>query len=79
MLSELTGKHKTDSGLDLSGRKGCLLVVGSKLSSLGSDTLEDIVDEGVHNGHSLFGDTGVRVYLLEDLVDVRRVRFYTLL
>ncbi len=79
MLSKLTRKHKTDSGLDLSGGKSCLLVVGSELSSFGCDTLEDIVDEGVHDGHTLLGDTGIRVYLLEDLVDVRRVGFYSLL
>ena len=79
VLSKLTGKHETDSGLDLPGGKSCLLVVGSKLSCLGSNTLEDIVDEGVHDGHSLLGDTGIGVDLLEDLVDIRRVGFYTLL
>ena len=30
------------------------------------DTLEDIVDERVENGHCLVGDTSVRVDLLED-------------
>ena len=79
MLCKLTRKHETNSSLDLSGRKGCLLVVGSKLSCLGCDTLEDIVDEGIHDGHSLLGDSGIGVDLLEDLVDVRRVGFYTLL
>lgn len=28
------------------------------------------VNEGVHDGHGLGGDTGIRVHLFEDLVDV---------
>ena len=79
VLGEFTRKHETNSSLDLSGRESSLLVVSGKLSSLSGDTLEDIVDEGVHDGHTLLGDTGIRVDLLEDLVDVRRVGFGTLL
>ena len=65
--------------MDLTGRKSCLLVVGGELSSLSGDALEDIVDEGVHNGHSLLGDSRIRVNLLEDLVDVGGVGFDALL
>jgi tetrahydromethanopterin S-methyltransferase subunit A len=32
---------------------------------LSGDPFKDIVDEGVKDGHSLVGDTGVRVYLLQ--------------
>ena len=64
MLGKLTGKHQTDRSLDLSGRKGSLLVISGKLSSLSCDTLEDIVEEGVHDGHSLFRDSSIRVDLL---------------
>ena len=53
-------------GPDLSGRDGGLLVVSSELRGLGCDTLEDIVDEGVQDGHGTVGDTGVWVDLLED-------------
>jgi hypothetical protein len=53
-------------GLDLSGRDGGLLVVGSKLGGLSGNALEDVVDEGVQDGHGTVGDTGVRVDLLED-------------
>lgn len=42
VLGKLAGKDEADRGLDLAGRDGGLLVVGSKLGSLGSDTLEDI-------------------------------------
>lgn len=53
-------------GLDLSGRDGGLLVVGSKLGGLSGNALEDVVDERVQDGHGTVGDTGVRVDLLED-------------
>ncbi len=33
--------------------------------SFGRDALEDIVDEGVEDGHRLVRDTGVGVHLLE--------------
>ena len=79
MLGKLTREHQTDSSLNLSGRKSCLLVVCGKLSSLGGDTLEDVVDERVHDGHSLLGNTRIRVDLLEYSVDVGRVRFDALL
>jgi hypothetical protein len=79
VLGKLTGKHETDSRLDLTGRKGGLLVVGGKLSSLSGDALEDIIDEGVHDGHTLLTDTGVGVDLLEDFVDVGGIGFDALL
>jgi hypothetical protein len=79
VLGKLTRKHEANGGLDFSGRKGRLLVVGGELSGLSGDALEDIVDEGVHDGHSLLGDTCVGVDLLEDLVDVGGVRFDSLL
>ena len=79
MLCEFTRKHEPDRSLNLAGGKCRLLVVSGKFSSLGSDSLEDIVDEGVHNGHTLLANTGIWVDLLKDLVDVGAVRFGTLL
>jgi hypothetical protein len=79
VLGEFTGKHETDGGLDFTTAERCLLVVCGELTSFGSNTLKNIVDEGVHNGHALLGDTCVRVNLLQDLVDVRTVCFRTLL
>ena len=40
---------------------------------LGSDTLEDVVHERVHDAHGLAGDASVRVDLLQHLVDVDRI------
>lgn len=42
MLGKLTGEDEADRGLNLSGRDGGLLVVGGKLGSLRSDTLENV-------------------------------------
>ena len=79
VLGKLTGEHKADSSLDLPGGEGSLLVVGGKLSGLAGDALEDVVDEGVHDGHALLGDAGIRVDLLKDLVDVGAVALGALL
>ena len=73
VLGKLSGKHEANGGLDLAGGEGGLLVVLGKLAGLGTDALEDVVDEGVHDGHALLGDSCVGVNLLQHLVDVRRV------
>jgi hypothetical protein len=79
MLGQFSGKHQSDSSLDFSGRKCGLLVVGSEFASFGGDTFKDIINEGVHDRHTLLGDTGIRMDLFQYLEDVRRVRFDTLL
>ena len=79
VLGEFTGKHQTDGGLDFPRGKGRLLVVGGELSCFGGDPFEDIVDEGVHDGHALLGDTRIGVDLFQHFVNVRRVRFDALL
>ena len=70
VLGELSWEDELDSRLDLLGGEGVLLVVSDELSGLGGDLLEDIVDEGVHDGHGSLGDTGLWVNLLEDSVDI---------
>jgi hypothetical protein len=73
MFGQLTRKHQTNRGLDLSGGEGRLLVVASKTRGLRSDSLENIVDKGVHDGHPSLRDASVWVNLFEDLVDVAGV------
>jgi len=68
--SEFPGEDKLDSALDLSGRKSSSLVESNELGSLSSDSVEGIMDEGVHDVHGFLGDTDVWVYLLQHLVDV---------
>ena len=70
VLGELTGEEEADGGLDLAGGEGVLLVVSHEAGGLGGNLLEDVVDEGVHDGHGSLGDTGLGVHLLEDTVDV---------
>ena len=43
--------------------------------SLSSDSLKDVVDKAVHDGHGFAGDTGVWVHLFQDFVDVDAVGF----
>ncbi len=64
--------------MDFSGGQGGFLVVTRKSGGFKSDSFEDIVDEGVQDGHASLGDASVWVNLLQHLVDVRRVGFGSL-
>ena len=70
MLGELSWEDKLDSGLHFFAGEGVFLIISHELGGLGSDLLEDVVDEGVHDGHGSLGDTGLWVNLLQDSVDV---------
>ena len=70
MLGQFTRQDQSNGRLDFSGRHGRLLVVSGQLGGFSRDLFEDVVDEGVHDAHRLGGDAGVRVHLLQDLVDV---------
>ena len=75
VLGQLTGEKETDGRLDLAAGDGRPLVVVGKTGGLGGDTLEDVVHEGVHDGHGLGADSRIGVHLLQHLVDVDGVRF----
>ena len=75
VLGQFTGEKQTDGGLDLSGGDGAPSVVVGQSASFSSNALEDVVDKGVHDGHGLAGHSGVRVDLLQHLVDVDGVGF----
>ena len=53
MLGQLSGQEEADSGLDLPGGDGGATVVVGKTAGLSCDALEDVVHEGVHDGHGL--------------------------
>ena len=78
MLGELTWEEESDGGLDLAGGESVLLVVSDEAGALGSDLLEDIVDERVHDAHGSLGDASLWVDLLEDSVNVDREGFGSL-
>ena len=63
MLGQLTGQKKPNGGLDLAGAHGSLLSVFGQTGSFVRDTVEDIVNERVHDAHGFTGDTSVRVNL----------------
>lgn len=70
VLGQLTGEQQTHGSLDLSGGDGAPPVVVGKTGGLGGDALEDVVHEGVHDGHGPGADASVRVHLLQHFVDV---------
>ena len=70
VLGELTREEEPDSSLDLTRGDGGPLVVVSESAGLSGDSLEQIVDERVHDAHGLGGDSSVGVDLLQHLVDV---------
>ena len=73
VLSQFTGEEETDGGLDLPRGDCGSLVVVSETGCLGGDSLEDVVDKAVHDGHGFAADTGVGVNLFQHLVDVDAV------
>ncbi|XP_033730659.1 uncharacterized protein LOC117320083 [Pecten maximus] len=75
VLGQFTGQKETDSGLDLPTGDGGPLVVVSETGSLSGDSLKDVVDKAVHDGHGLAGHTGVGVHLFQHFVDVDAVGF----
>lgn len=70
VLRQFTGQEETDGSLDLPAGDGGPLVVVGKTAGLGGDPLEDVVHEGVHDGHGLGGDTGIGVHLFKNFVNV---------
>jgi len=70
VLGEFTRKHETNSRLNFSRRQSRLLVVSGKLSGLCSNALKDVIDERVHDAHTLLRDSSIGMDLLEHLVDV---------
>ena len=70
MPGELSWEDELDGRLDFPGRQGPPLVESDELGALSGDSVEGVVDEGVHDVHGLLGDADVGVHLLEDLVDV---------
>ena len=70
VFGQLTGQEEPDSSLDLPGGDGGPLVVVGKTAGLSSNTLKEVIDKGVHDGHGLGGDTSVWVNLFQDFVDI---------
>jgi hypothetical protein len=74
MFGKFSRQNQSDCSLDFTTGDCVSLVVTSKSSCFGGNSVEDVVDEVVHNNHGLSGDTSVRVHLLQNFVDVRSIR-----
>jgi hypothetical protein len=70
VLGELAREDEAHGSLDLAGGDGGLLGVAGQLGGLGGNLLKLVLDEGVEDADGLAGNAGVRVDLLQDLVDV---------
>ncbi|CAN8009184.1 unnamed protein product, partial [Ixodes pacificus] len=75
VLGKFTWQQQTNGGLDLPAGDGGTLVIVRQTRRLGCDPLEDVVDKAVHDGHGFAGDAGVRMHLLQDLIDVNAEAF----
>lgn len=73
MLAQLTREDQTNGSLDLFAGDGRTLVVSGQLAALVGNALKDVIDEAVHDGHSLLGDVNLGVALAEDFEDVAAV------
>ena len=76
VFAQFSWEVEADGRLDLAAGDRVLLVVVSQSGGLGGDTLEDVVDERVHDAHCLAGDASVGVNLLQDLVDVDGITLF---
>ena len=74
MLGKLARQHESDSCLHLAGRQRLAVVALGKGVRLARDTSEYVGDERIHDFHACFGYAGIRVHLLQHLVDVALVR-----
>ena len=59
MLGQLAGQDEPNGCLDFTTGDGGFLVVACQGGGLGANLLENVVDEGVHDGHGFGGDTSV--------------------
>ena len=75
MAGEFSREDELDGGLNLAGGEGPPLVEADELGAFGGDSVEGVMDEGVHDVHGFLGDADVGVHLLQHLVDVDREGF----
>ena len=70
MFGQLSGQKESHSRLNLPTGDGRPFVVMAKSTGFTSNSLEDVIDEGVHNRHRLRADSSVGMDLFQHLIDV---------
>ena len=76
VLRQLSWKDKTHRGLYRPRVHGVLVVVFAQTPGFGRKTLEGVLHERVHDRHRLLRHSHLRVYLLQDFVDVDVVALF---
>ena len=72
MFGELTGEEELHGRLDLAAGERSFSIVSNQFAGLSGQSVEGVVDEGVHDVHGLLADSDFGVDLLQNLVDVER-------
>ena len=75
MLGQFSGKEQPDGGLDFPGSDGGPLIVMGQAGSFSGYSFENVVNERIHDRHSLGGHASIRVDLLQNLVNVDGIGF----
>ena len=70
---QFTGKKELHGSLDFPWTQGSSLIESHELAGFESDFIKGIIDEGVHDTHSLPWDTDLWVHLFQNLIDVESV------
>lgn len=75
VFCQFTGQQKSDGCLDFPTGDGGSLIVVSQAGRFGGNSFENVIHERIHDRHSLGRDTGVRMNLFQDFVNVNSERF----
>ena len=75
MLGKLSRKKKSNSSVDFSRSYGMSFVVFGQTRSFGSNPLKQIITKTVHDAHRLRSYSGIRMDLLQHLVNEGSIRF----
>ena len=70
VFGKFSGEYQFNGRLDFTGAEGVFLVVSDQLGGFQGNSVEGVVNERVHDGHGLLGDSGFGVNLFEYFVDV---------
>ena len=71
MSGQFSWKEQLDCCLDFSWTECSSLVKSNQFASFKGNSIEDIIDEWVHNVHSFSWNTNFWVYLSQDLVNIK--------
>ena len=70
MSGQFSWQDQLDCRLNFSGGEGPSLVEADEFGAFSGDSVEGVMNEGVHDVHGLLGDSDVWVHLLQHFVDV---------